>query len=77
MLLSTPRTRILERASENNEGLRTTVSLRCWNAVLEMQTPSHVVLPFVYAVIRVVVAAVVCFTEMYDRNLVASRMYIL
>lgn len=83
MPLSTPRTRILERAFENNENLRTAVSLRCRNAVLGMQSPSRVVLPFVHIVIRVVVvvvaagavAVVACsvLVDTYDRNLVASR----
>lgn len=61
MPLSTPRTRILERASENNEELRTAVSLRCRDAVLGMQNPSCVVLPSVCAVIRFVVVLVVVF----------------
>lgn len=76
MPLSTPRTRILERAFENNEDLRTAVSLRCRNVVLGMQSPSRVVLPFVCIVIRVVVAVVivvvvavavvVCSVETYE-----------
>lgn len=55
MPLSTPRTCILERAFENNEELRTAVSLRCQDAVLGMQNPSCVVLSFVCAVIHFVV----------------------
>jgi len=81
MPLSTPRTRILERTFENNEDLRTAVSLRCRNAVLGMQNPSRLVLPFFHIVIRVVIVivgivlvVVVCSVETYDRNLVTSRM---